>query len=684
MKLLLALGTSAALAATSVADIYQTWDCDGDGTILLTNLDPIPFVDLSNMYLGCADLDVWQKEPVDMTGANLSGSMIDRADLWFINLTGANLSGADLTETHLNHAILGNANFENANLNYAVFANAFMEGANFDNANLSDTGLTYVDSNGASFVGANLSSTWTVYGSFQYADFTGADFTLSQTNDAFFQHAIMSQADLTDSYMAFSNFSFVDFTNANMSYANFAHTILIDADFQGAKMIGISFDKIFSSDYQDTDVSGANFALANLTKAKMEDIVGWETAIWTAATYDIFTEFPPGMDPVAEGMVLVTVTLVVDVKYSTGSFLTVQNAIDFIDWEGAVEILLLPGVYTDIYQQVIDPKGLDLYIHSRDGAAVTIIDGSTNKRCVFVRTQETDLTVFEGLTFRNGFAQHGAGMWTSNSTPLVKDCVFEDNWSWGWGGGLYVSATGSPTLTNCVFMNNQALDGGAVKNYGNDPVFINCSFSGNTADNGGAVQNYARGATFTNCSFTSNEAAVSGGAIHNVFGSYPDFNSCTIEGNTAVNGGGIRNEATSVPVFTDCFIINNTATAGGGIENHNSSPSFVSCEIKFNVGQDVGGMLSLLKSNPSLLNSTVCDNSPLNIEGPFADLGGNTICSDATCDSDFNGDQVVDVNDLLQLIAAWGNPGGVEDLDQDGDVGVNDLLVLIEAWGACP
>ena len=54
------------------------------------------------------------------------------------------------------------------------------------------------------------------------------------------------------------------------------------------------------------------------------------------------------------------------------------------------------------------------------------------------------------------------------------------------------------------------------------------------------------------------------------------------------------------------------------------------------------------------------------------------------CPTDINGDGNVDVEDLLQLIGAWGNAGGDEDLDADGNVGVNDLLILIAAWGPCP
>ena len=56
----------------------------------------------------------------------------------------------------------------------------------------------------------------------------------------------------------------------------------------------------------------------------------------------------------------------------------------------------------------------------------------------------------------------------------------------------------------------------------------------------------------------------------------------------------------------------------------------------------------------------------------------------ALCPSDFNEDGVVDVNDLLLLIAAWGSCDACpEDLNGDGVVDVSDLLMLIAAWGAC-
>src|SRR5690606_9503014 len=54
------------------------------------------------------------------------------------------------------------------------------------------------------------------------------------------------------------------------------------------------------------------------------------------------------------------------------------------------------------------------------------------------------------------------------------------------------------------------------------------------------------------------------------------------------------------------------------------------------------------------------------------------------CATDFNGDGVIDVSDLLQLLSAWGNCGGcVEDLNSDGTVDVSDLLSVLSAWGDC-
>jgi hypothetical protein len=61
---------------------------------------------------------------------------------------------------------------------------------------------------------------------------------------------------------------------------------------------------------------------------------------------------------------------------------------------------------------------------------------------------------------------------------------------------------------------------------------------------------------------------------------------------------------------------------------------------------------------------------------------------DDACTGDLDGNNEVDVQDILLLIAAWGDcPAGgacAADLNGDGTVAVQDVLIMIGAWGVCP
>jgi hypothetical protein len=54
------------------------------------------------------------------------------------------------------------------------------------------------------------------------------------------------------------------------------------------------------------------------------------------------------------------------------------------------------------------------------------------------------------------------------------------------------------------------------------------------------------------------------------------------------------------------------------------------------------------------------------------------------CSADLNGDDVINVLDLLMVVGAFGNAGGPEDINGDGIVNVVDLLLVIATWGPCP
>jgi len=82
------------------------------------------------------------------------------------------------------------------------------------------------------------------------------------------------------------------------------------------------------------------------------------------------------------------------------------------------------------------------------------------------------------------------------------------------------------------------------------------------------------------------------------------------------------------------------------------------------------------------------------------DAGPGLMCADTTnspvpsgehvftigfgpCPTDLDPSLETDSNDLSQLLAQWGNPGGPADFDDDGIVDSFDLSVLLAAWGPC-
>ena len=92
------------------------------------------------------------------------------------------------------------------------------------------------------------------------------------------------------------------------------------------------------------------------------------------------------------------------------------------------------------------------------------------------------------------------------------------------------------------------------------------------------------------------------------------------------------------------------------------------------------------ESNPTLSGTTICENTPDQIDGEWIDNGGNTVrdlCI-SDCFFDFNGDGVVDGEELTYLLGTWGTDDPVADVNDDGIVDGNDLTIILAGWGACP
>ena len=244
----------------------------------------------------------------------------------------------------------------------------------------------------------------------------------------------------------------------------------------------------------------------------------------------------------------------------------------------------------------------------------------------------------------------------------------------GEGKRRLIVATPAPgieiVVQELVFSSGFAQEAGAVLVESGGVLFERCRFEMSTAtDAGGAIVVSGLGTApeFVECSFIDNQASF-GGAVSNTLFSEPSFTGCLFTGNQAETGGAIYNAFASTPMFEDCTIRENQVTAtemGGGVF---SAPS---CDML-------------------LATSTVCGNSPDQIEGPYEDGGDNCIgesCVDCglppNCTADLNDDGTVDGGDLTLLLGNWDcmDEGCVGDINDDGTINGLDLTILLGEWG---
>lgn len=167
--------------------------------------------------------------------------------------------------------------------------------------------------------------------------------------------------------------------------------------------------------------------------------------------------------------------------YVPENFSTIQGAIDAAV-DGA-EISVAAGVYGGTGGAAVDLAGKQIWLHSRQGAALTFITGGGVRRVLESSLGEGNYSLIEGFTLLGGAStDRGGGIHlTNDGSPVFEDCVIRDNAAIN-GGGCAV-LDGSPRFLNCDFIGNIASDyGGAVEVRGTGyPQFIGCFIAENVS-----------------------------------------------------------------------------------------------------------------------------------------------------------------------------------------------------------
>ncbi len=276
-----------------------------------------------------------------------------------------------------------------------------------------------------------------------------------------------------------------------------------------------------------------------------------------------------------------------DVIYIPQDFPTIQQGIDVAS--DGFTIFVDDGTYQE--NLLIDNK--DIILQSVNGAESCILDGGSNDSVIII--ENSDNSVISGFTIQNGLTSYGGGGIKISGSPLIEECVIQNN-SATRGGGIYV--TGSPIIENNTIQNNSVtVAGGGIISYGGEMVINNNLISQNHSD-------------------------IYGGGIHIEDSEDVTIINNHIKDNCAVaNGGGACFYAEGYGgTFNNNLVVNNTSEYNSAIFFSFGNYTLISNTIANNSINDQGLVFGY-SCNAVLINNIIWNNADQEIfVGPDANV----------------------------------------------------------------
>jgi hypothetical protein len=189
---------------------------------------------------------------------------------------------------------------------------------------------------------------------------------------------------------------------------------------------------------------------------------------------------------------------------------------------------------------------------------------------------ENGSPTINGCTFIANDATFGGAVAVFDADATVSHSAFSGNTAVN-GGAIYLGYLNDATVTNCGFKANHAsFRGGAIFVDDGSPMIEQSSFVENTAVQGGAITVVIAKPSIIDGIFTANHGEHSGGAIYNE-GASPFISVSTFEGNSTnatsepppnifavVGGGAMYSVWGSSPIIENSHFTNNMSTLDGG------------------------------------------------------------------------------------------------------------------------
>ncbi len=212
--------------------------------------------------------------------------------------------------------------------------------------------------------------------------------------------------------------------------------------------------------------------------------------------------------------------------------------------------------------------------------------------CVFSGTTGPYVYTFAALDFLD-------------SSPLFENCLFTNNCTEdpdeGTVGAMYISGSEpysdlEPIIRNCTFSNNYSRNGpAAIFSSSSTLILENCIFQENASSGYWGGTALARTSTYRNCLFKDNEAVWYGGAA---YAEFARFEKCVFDGNRANKGGAIFIPDNLQPKFDGCIFRYNFGEYGGAVYSDWGWPNIENCLFHENgYIYSLGGAVYILSTN---------------------------------------------------------------------------------------
>ena len=344
---------------------------------------------------------------------------------------------------------------------------------------------------------------------------------------------------------------------------------------------------------------------------------------------------------------------------------TIQAAIDAA--ASGDEVVLASGIYTENFTFKED----HVLVRSAEGPSQTIIDGGSSGGYACVYFPPYSSGELRGVTVRNHEHPYTGAVTIKRCVATVANCTFEDNRNYFTGSAVRIDSvslgdTFEVEVVGCTFRRNESSDWGGALSASlweeDDLRIADCLFEDNTSGAGGHML-----------------LSPNGPDCHVV------VEQCTFRNGSGDEIAGMRivNEGIMAEGFNDVDLLGCTFEDHEGVGIHVQGK--VHLTLDGGVFRNTGAPAVALvwPSTAGLADTSFCGSGSADISGSWTDLGNNSFDSDCECLGDGMPDGIVDIHDLLAMIAAFGTDDAAWDFNDDGLVGVDDMLILIAAWGPC-